>query len=390
LRDTVSAGDRVVIVASDTTRLTASHVFLPIVVEELNACGILDEAIDIVFALGIHRPQTEAEHRSLLGAELFERIQPIDHDAHNADTLVSYGITSRGTQVAVNRTVAEADKIILTGAVTPHYFAGFGGGRKSIMPGVCSLEANLQSHLLVFNPPPDSGRNPNVRVAHLRGNPVHEDMLEAARMVGPHFMLNTIVSSDKSVAAAFAGNYVAAHEAACTRYLESFSVVVPQRADLVAVSAGGYPKDINFIQAHKAIHSAYSVVRPEGWMIVLAQCSDGFGHPGFIDWFRFDNAADFERELRASYHIYGQTAYATFEKSSTVNIALVSDLPPSDVERMGMHPATSFEEAYRMAVDNLAEDFTSYALPAASNTLFLTEDERRSALASLCGGNSSG
>ncbi len=385
LKSIVSRGDKVVIVASDHTRETASAVFLPIIVDELNSATIPDRDIAIVFALGIHRTQTEEEHRSLLGDRLYDRIRPVDHDARDKSNLVYYGKTSRRTEVAVNRTVAEADKIILTGAVSPHYFAGFGGGRKSIMPGVCSYEANLQSHQLVFNCSPERGRNPNVSVGRLAGNPVHEDMLEAARMVKPHFMLNTIVGPEKEVVAAFAGDFVSAHEAACTYYLENFSVVVRELADLTIVSCGGYPKDINFIQAHKAIHSAFSVTRPGGWMIVLAECYDGFGYPGFIDWFKFDNVAQFEDGLRANYEIYGQTAYATFEKSTTVNIVLVSELDSRDVERMKMWHASSFEQAYALVSDNLPKDFTAYVIPASSSSLFFSEKELSRASMSVSG-----
>jgi nickel-dependent lactate racemase len=383
LAEVVSEAKRVVIVASDTTRATASHLFLPHIIEELNAAGIADRHITIVIALGIHRPQTKEEHRGLLGDLLYRRFAPVDHDSRDRDNLVFYGKTSRGTDVAVNRTVAEADRIVLTGAISQHYFAGFGGGRKSIMPGVCSLEANLQSHLLVFNPPPYHGRNPNARVARLAGNPVHEDMLEAAKMVGPHFMLNSVVTPEKELAAVFAGDFIKAHEAACFHYIEKFSIVVPEQADLTIVSCGGYPKDINFIQAHKAIHNAHSVTKPGGWMIVLAECADGFGYPGFIDWFRFGDAAEFEQGLRANYHIYGQTAYAAFEKAMSVNIVLVSKLGAMDVQRMKMRSAASFEEAYRVAAANLPNDFTTYIIPAASSALFLTENERSMSLASM-------
>ena len=385
LGEIVSRGDTVVIVASDTTRSTRSDVFLPIIVEELNSAGVLDDDIAIVIALGIHRAQTEEEHRGLVGDALYERIRPVDHDARDKGNLVLCGKTSRGTEVAVNRTVVEADKIVLTGAVSPHYFAGFGGGRKSIMPGVCSLDANVQSHLLVFNPPPGKGRNPDVRVARLAGNPVHEDMIEATLLVGPHFMLNTIVTPGRELAAAFAGDFISAHGLACKRYIEQFGVAAVEPADLTIVSCGGYPRDINFIQAHKAIHSAYSVTRPGGWMIVLAECGDGFGDSRFIDWFRFDDAAKFEEGLRADYHIYGQTAYATFEKAAVTNIALVSKLDPHDVQRMKMTPAASFEDAYNTAAASLPKDFTTYVIPAASSTLLLTEEERVNALASISG-----
>lgn len=386
LGDIISAGDSVAIVASDSTRATASDVFLPVLVEELHEIGVSDADIRIVIALGIHRRQTVDEHRKLLGEALYERIRPIDHDPRDENNLVPLGRTARGTEVSVNRSVVEADKVIVTGGVIPHYYAGFGGGRKSIMPGVCSAEAALQSHMLVFEPSPALGRNVNARLARLAGNPVHEDMLEAARMVNPCFMLNSIISPDGHIAA-FAGDFVEAHEAACAHYIERFSLTVDEPADLTIVSCGGYPKDINFIQTHKAIHSAYSVTKPGGWIIALAECGDGFGYPGFVDWFKFESAPEFEEYLRAHYEIYGQTAYAAFEKALEVNIVLVSELDPADVTRMRMRPAASFEEGYRMAVQSLPHAFITYVIPAASNTLFFTREERGKALASISGVN---
>lgn len=384
LEDMVSPGDRVAIVASDSTRATASRVFLPIMVDRLNSLGVPDHDIQIVIALGIHRRQTVEEHQRLLGEALYRRIRPVDHDPHDTSNLIPLGRTSRGTEVAVNRTVTEADKVIITGTITPHYYAGFGGGRKSIMPGVCSAEAALRSHMLVFEPAPARGRNPNARLARLAGNPVHEDMLEAARMVNPCFMLNTIVSQNGPVAA-FTGDFIKAHETGCAQYIRDYSMTVAEPADLVVVSCGGYPKDLNFIQAHKAIHSAYSVARADGWIIVLAECHDGFGYPGFIDWFRFETASEFEEHLRANYEIYGQTAYSVFEKALGVNIVLVSELDPAHVARMRMRPAASFEEAYQMAAKCLPHDFITYILPDAAHTLFLTEDERAKTLASISG-----
>jgi nickel-dependent lactate racemase len=381
LKDLVGYGQKVAIIVSDTTRATASHLILPILVDELNSAGVRDSDIEIVVALGIHRRQTKEEHRALVGDSIFGRIRISDHDAYAADALVEFGQTSRGTPVAVNKTVAMADKVILTGAAVPHYFAGFGGGRKSIMPGVCSQEANLHSHFLVFNS--DSGRNPKVETGRLAGNPVHEDMVEAAEMVSPHFIINAVLNDKKEVCAVFAGDMAAAHRQACTYYLENFGVIVDSAADLTIVSCGGYPKDINFIQAHKAIQSAYAITKPGGWMIVLAECGDGFGYPGFIDWFRFKNSSEFEQALRREYHIYGQTAYAAYEKATSVNIILVSRLAPHEVERMQMHSAKSFEEAYALATSNLTRGSALYIIPASSASIFHTETKHRELLDSI-------
>jgi nickel-dependent lactate racemase len=349
--------------------------------EELGEAGVLDKDLGIVVALGIHRRQTEQEHRALLGDSLFGRLRISDHDADNPEGLTLIGHTSRGTPVKINKTVADADVVILLGTVVPHYFAGFGGGRKSIMPGVCSHEANLRSHFLVFDS--EGGRNPNAKTARLAGNPVHEDMLEAAEMAAPDFIVNTVLGPGKELCAVFSGALVAAHREACRYYLEHFSLIMENAADLTVVSCGGHPKDINFIQAHKAIQSAYSVTRPGGWMIVLAECPDGYGYPGFLDWFRYDDMAKFERALRDNYHIYGQTAYAAYEKATSVNIILVSRLAPKEVERMKMYPASSFDAAYALAKERLGNHCSAYIIPASSASLFHTEEEHEEVSASV-------
>jgi len=381
VKNLVSAGERAVIIISDSTRASASDVILPILVEQLNSAGIPDDNIDIVVALGIHRPQTEEEKRTLTGRSIFDRIRVFNHDAYDSKNLVSIGTTSRGTPVSISRIVAEADRIITVGSVVPHYFAGFGGGRKSIMPGICSHEANLRSHFLVFDKV--RGRNPSAKTAQLAGNPVHEDMLEAAEMIAPDFTINSVLTPEKELCAVFAGELVRAHQEACASYLQHFSTVVSTAGDLTIVDCGGHPKDINFIQAHKAIQSAYSITRRGGWMIVLAECPEGFGYPGFVDWFRYNSIGEFERALRRNYEIYGQTAYAMYEKATSVNIVLVSDLAPQLVERMSMHAAPTFDEAYALAAGNLGEDFTTYVIPASSASLFHTRAEHEEAVISV-------
>lgn len=361
-------GDKVVIVTSDITRYTGSELYLPLLVQRLNAAGIPDADIEIIVALGIHRKQTEAEHRKIAGP-LFGRIRITDHECDDPAKLVLIGKTSNGLDVEINRKVAEADRVILTGVIGFHYFAGFGGGRKSILPGVAGRRSCMASHFCVLNPEPDSGKNSHAATGVLDGNPVHEAMTEACALVEPAFVLNTVLSPDKKIMAAFAGPWREAHAAGCAYYAEHFSFPVRERADLVVVSCGGFPKDINFIQAHKSMEYGSQALKEGGVMVFLAQCRDGYGHSTFFNWFRFKHLGPFEEELRRNYEINGQTAYSTLQKAQRFQVILVSDLPPEEVATMGMRPASTLQEAMRLAESLLPLDYTAYVTPEGGTVL---------------------
>ena len=361
-------GEKVVIVTSDITRYTGSEIYLPLLVERLNSVGIPADDIEVIVALGIHRRQTEHEHRKILG-NLHGRIRITDHDCDDPGKLVGLGRTSGGIAVEINRRVAEADRVILTGTIGFHYFAGFGGGRKSILPGVASRKSCMASHFAVLNPEEGSGKNPHAVTGRLEGNPVHQAMVEACAMVAPDFILNTVLSPDKRIIAAFAGDWQEAHLAGCRYYAENFSQVLEQEADLVVVSCGGYPKDINVIQSHKAMEYGSRAVRDGGVMILLAECRDGYGNATFFNWFRFRDPVQFEAELRCNYEINGQTAYSMLLKAQRFHIVLVSTIPPEEVEVMGMIPARSLEEAMAKAEGLLPADYTAYVIPEGGTVL---------------------
>jgi nickel-dependent lactate racemase len=365
---TFKAGERVVIVTSDITRYTGSELYLSPLVERLNARGIRDEDIEIVIALGIHRRQTAHEHEKITGS-LYGRIRVADHDCDNRGKLVYLGKTDTGVDVEINRGVTEADRVILTGTIGFHYFAGFGGGRKAILPGVASRKSCMASHFAVLNPAPGSGKNPHAATGILEGNPVHRAMDEACAMVGPDLLFNTVLAPDKTVIAAFAGDWREAHQAGCRFYLERFSYPFREKADLVVVSCGGFPKDINLIQAHKSMEYGSQALKEEGVLLLLAQCRDGYGHATFFDWFRFRDLGEFEAELRKHYEINGQTAYSTLQKAQRFRVLLVSDLPPEEVAAMGMTPATTLGEALGKAEAMLPADYTAYVIPEGGTVL---------------------
>ena len=361
-------GEKTVIITSDITRYTSSEVYLPMLVEQLNRQGIPDEDMEILIALGIHRAQTPHEHERILGT-LYGRIRVRDHDCDNPAELVSIGRTSNGIDVCINRTAVEAERLILTGVIGFHYFAGFGGGRKSVLPGIASRQACMASHFAVLNPGHGSGKNRHAVTGSLDNNPVHQAMTEACALAAPDFILNTVLSPDKRIIAAFAGNWREAHEAGCRYYREHFSYPLRSKADLVVVSCGGFPKDINLIQAHKSMEYAAQALKDGGVMILLAECRDGFGNSTFFNWFRHKRLDQFEAALREHYEINGQTAYSTLQKAQRFTIILVSEFPGQQVEQMGMLPARTLDESLQLAVRFLPPDWTALVMPEGGSVL---------------------
>lgn len=372
LAEIVAPGEQVVIVTSDITRYTGSEHYLPLLVAELNRCGIADADLTILIGLGIHRQQTEAEHRRIVGP-LFGRVQVVDHDCDDPALLVDLGRTASGLPVQINRRITEANRVIVTGTIGLHYFAGFGGGRKGLVPGVASRTTCMATHFAIFNPPQIGGRHPAARPAVLAGNPVHEAILDAARMVAPDFLLNTVLTADKQIAGVFCGDLERAHLAGCALARQLYTVPLAKPADLAIISCGGYPKDINFIQAHKALDYGVQAVRPGGTVILLAACPDGFGNPTFFDWFRYQELDAFEAALRQHYQINGQTAYATLCKARTWRIILVSAFTREQTERMGMEKAADLDQALQMAYERLPADADVVVIPDGGTVLPVIE-----------------
>jgi nickel-dependent lactate racemase len=351
LEQIFSPGQQVVIVTSDITRYTGSEIYLPLLVDKLNACGIEDDKISILIALGIHRPQTTAEHRKILGS-LMGRIQVFDHNCDDPQQLIAVGVTAGGIPVEINRRLIEAERVIVTGTVGFHYFAGFGGGRKGLVPGVASRRTCMASHFSVFNPAPETGKHPQATAGILDNNPVHQNLLEAARMVRCDLLLNTVLSPQKEILGVYAGELEAAHLAACAQVRELYQPLTP-RVDLAVISSGGEPKDINLIQAQKALDYGCRAVREGGTIILLAACRDGFGHENFYPWFRYQDLDQFEAALRQNYQINGQTAHSLLSKTRRFRVILVSGFDAAVTAHMGMEKADSLQQAIDLALSRL-------------------------------------
>jgi len=358
--------DSVAIAISDITRYSATELFLPHLLRETDAAGVPRNRVTLFVARGTHRALTGEELREAVGPELSSgiRVEQSDPDGEMADL----GTTSRGTPVLVHRPVLEHDRIVLTGTISFHYFAGFGGGRKALVPGCSARGTASATHFRIFRTD-GPGKHPMARSGILAGNPVHEDLIEAVGMAPPAFLLNTLLTPERKVFDAVAGHWQKAHEEGCARYARVFRVRIPRRYPLVIASAGGHPKDINFIQSHKALDHAFHAVEEGGVLILLAECPDRFGSDEFFPWFRFEDPDAMEADLRANYRIYGQTAHAAFVKAKARTIFLVSSLRPDEVRRMGMLPADSLDDAVRSAAQILGGLPATLVIPDAGYLL---------------------
>ena len=343
LDDLFSAGDSILIVVSDATRATGSAQVINLLVRRLIQSGISPSDIAIIFATGIHRRVTEAEQSQLLTPFIAQRVRILHHDAYDSAAMVSLGVTNGGAPVEVNRALKDFSQVIITSAIGFHYFAGFNGGRKSICPGLASARTIEATHMLALDFE-TGGRRAGVGTGMLDGNAVNEECERIAALLEPRFSVNAVVDSRGRVVHIHAGHWRAAHRAGCEEYLATHSVGIAERRDLVVVSCGGSPWDINLIQAHKALEMAAQAVNEGGTIVLLAECEEGLGRADFLKWFEEASSRALAARLRESYEVNGQTAWSLLSKAERHRIFLISELPDGEVRRMHMIPAHSLDQ----------------------------------------------
>lgn len=356
----INKGEKVVLVVSDYTRATKADVFLPILVNQLNEVGVSDSDIFIVFANGTHPLQSRQKQEKIVGKKIAARIKMFDHDCRDESNLIDIGKTSRGTQVKVNKKVYDADRKILTGSITFHYFAGFGGGRKAVFPGVAGFESIQTNHRLSMQS--------KSTTAALDDNPLSLDLEEAAKMFKPDFILNTVLNENKELCGVFAGDLIAAHRAGCQFINEYAMVQIDKKADFVIAAAGGGGMDINYVQSHKGMENAHFALKDGGVMILLAECSEGFPSEAYLKYIKLGSAAKIHEELDQNFTIPGHTVFSAFCKSERFKIIWVSKLPKEMVKSMNITPVDTFQEAYELAQQWLGDKRETYIIPCAYTT----------------------
>lgn len=369
----VQPGETVCIVVSDSFRHTAIDEVLPYLIDGLNVREIPDESISFLFSTGTHRAPTPDEQAKILGPTIAKRFRDrlYNHDAYDAASMENVGTTSRGTSVEINRIALDADRVIATGAVVLHYFGGFGGGRKALVPGIASAKTIAHNHSLNLDPDEDR-LNQAVQIGVMYGNPVAEDMLEAAKMMRCDYVINTVLNRKGHIAKVFAGDLVAAHEAACAFAKDVFTTRIEDKADLV-IAASAPTK--NFVQTHKALYNAYQAVKPDGRIILAAPCPEGLGSEQFTKWLKLKTPKAVIAALRKESEINGQTALSTLQKGPITT--MVTGMTMKDVRQLRAGKAsslqTAIDESYRGFKERGIAEPTYYVMPSAAYTVPILE-----------------
>ncbi|HYJ91724.1 MAG TPA: nickel-dependent lactate racemase [Pyrinomonadaceae bacterium] len=340
LEDLVSRGQRVLLAVPDATRQTGAGQVVNLAVRRLIANGSAPNDINIIFATGIHRRVTDEEQKAILSPFIVQRIKTLHHKADDPVRNFRLGETSGGIPVELNWTLTEYDHVVLVGGITFHYFAGFTGGRKLICPGLASAKTIEETHKLAFDCR-SLGRREGVGTGLLDGNPVHEAFTEAAAFTKPSFAINTLVDEQGRIVDLYCGNWISSHRQACDVYAERHTLRVTEKRDLVIVSCGGYPFDINMIQAHKALEAASHACNEGGTIIFFAECAEGLGRSDFLDWLSAADSRELGHKLCEQYQVNGQTAWSLLRKAESFDVRLVSNLSPDIAVKMRLSPITA-------------------------------------------------
>lgn len=274
LRELAQADVRVAIVFYDITRPTPDHIMMPVLLEELESVGVSREQVTLFNATGTHRANTDQELRAMLGNEIVDTCHIIQNDAHDRESHIPVGTTVSGNEIWLHKAFIESDVRILTGFIEPHFFAGFSGGGKALMPGLALLDTVMRNH---------NARNidhPQATWGITHGNRIWEDIHEAAAFADPTFLLNVTLNRQKEITAVFAGHWEQAHEQGCAFVKETAMMAVEQPFEIVITSNSGYPLDLNLYQSVKGMSAAAQIVKPGGSIIVAAECWDGIPDHG--------------------------------------------------------------------------------------------------------------
>ena len=325
LEDIVGTGETVLFVVPDATRQAGAGQIINLLVRRLIASGVEPHRMSAIFATGIHRKVTGDEKRAILTPFIAQRLKTLDHDPRDLMKIVRVGETKSGIPVELNRALTEFDRAVLIGGVTFHYFAGFTGGRKLVCPGLASSKTISATHKLAFDCE-KMDRREGVGTAILDENPVNEAFMQAAERVKIDFAVNSIVNDAGDITDVFCGDWIESHRAACDIFGERHTVTIAEKRDLVIVSCGGYPFDINMIQAHKALEAASHACTDGGTIVLLAECRDGFGRDDFLDWFTAADSSELAAKLCEKYQVNGQTAWSLLKNAERFLIRVVSTL----------------------------------------------------------------
>ena len=359
LKGVVKPDEKIVIVTSDITRPMPSYKVLPYILKELREAEVPDENICIVLALGSHRSHTEDEKLKLVGDEVFESgIRVIDSDMKNCMRL---GKCKNGTPVDIFNPVVEADKRICLGNVEYHYFAGYSGGSKALMPGVSSHEAIQANHSNMVKEGAYAG--------NLIDNPVRDDIEEITDYISVDFIFNVVLDDKMNIVHAVSGHTVKAHREACKFLDKLYKVELEKEADIVILSPGGFPKDINIYQSQKGLDNAKHAIKDGGIIIWCASASEGFGEKVFEEWMLTKSPVEMVKEIKTNFRLGGHKAAAISMIMLKNDIYFVSNLEDEAIKKIHMQPFDNIQNAIDQAIDVMGNQCNIVIMPAANSTL---------------------
>ena len=336
--------DFVTIILSDITRFwMRQDRICELLVQYLESvCRIPDDHIAVLIALGTHRPMTDSELRALASPYVYERCRVVNHDCDSPD-LVDVGVTRFGNHVEVNP-LAVGRKVVTVGGTVHHLMAGYGGGRKSILPGIASRATIRRNHCMSLDP--DAPRShPRIGSGKLTRNQIHEDMDDAAALVNPAFGINIVVNAQSELSGLFCGDFREAWTRSCAYCQKYYGRRIDRESDVVIASCGGYPKDLNLYQGVKSLLNGVNALKPGGTFVFLCACPEGGGAPDFFDWTKPLSRGELDPALRADFTIAGYIFYASCEAIAKAGrFLMLSEIDPNQVRDMGIESYRSMEE----------------------------------------------
>ena len=367
LAEMVKGVGTVAIVVNDHTRKTPTRLILPPVLDELNAAGVPDSAVTVIFGCGTHRDVTPEEADYLLGDQCSGRVKYENHE-HKADDLVDLGDNGLGNNVWMNRTFATADFRILIGDIEFHYYAGYSGGRKSVLPAVAGDSTIQHNHAQLLHP--------NATAGNLVDNPIHDDMVATARLAKADFIVNTVNNTQREIVRSFAGDLEAAHFEGVKMVDSMYKVKIPEAYDIVVVSSGGAPKDLDIYQGTKSVDNALRAVRKGGALIALLEAPEGLGHKVFDSWIReYGTVEELEDQVKHAFKLGGHKAYYIRKYNAYAKVFLVTSLDHDMVEGvLGLTKPADFQDAVDMAIDHVGHDAKVLVIPVGDKILPCVEE----------------
>ncbi|MED2970682.1 nickel-dependent lactate racemase [Fictibacillus sp. B-59209] len=372
LKEMVKASDKVAIVISDITRPTPNDKLVPLLIRELEHVPL--ENFVIINGTGTHRDQTREEFVQMLGEWVVDNVRIINNQCHDKDSLVNLGRSQFGCDVYLNKEYAEADFRIVTGFIEPHFFAGFSGGPKGIMPGIAGIETIMTFHnaRMIGDPRSTWG--------NMEDNPVQEMTREINRMCKPHFMLNVTLNREKEITNVFAGELYEAHDQGCAFAKEHAMIQCEERFDVVITSNSGYPLDQNLYQAVKGMSAAHKIVKEGGTIIIASECSDGLPDHG-----NYSKIFQFAQTPQALLELINDPEFKMFDQWQVqkqavtqvwADVYVYSKLSDEQVKGAILKPTHDIEGTLEELKEKYGQDMTVAVLPLGPLTIPYVEERR--------------